>query len=392
MITTDKLLIELFNFGISKLDSKVPARDKKILSSLSRQIISGHFLTENQGKLLVKILKENLNYVSPVVAEKISLIENPVWSENFRVISQVRQISIKKGNIPEILIEFTYNKRLRQLVLDLNKQIDGQLSGINTKQYSLPLTEKNIFVVVSALKLFKFEIDPDIMKFYHEISEILKNADGMFDILELQDDKIINSVKKDIGVIDHSNLLLLNDRRFRYQYQIFSEIHEISLPALIAKRQSPKVWANSKNTNLDQLINALVDLNRLPILFIFNGHDAKETVENLKKMSEALEVNNINTDIGIYFRFDNSTEINKEFNNLVSSLKYNSRLEKQTKIVGISNNKLPKFMLTGNWRPNSVISFSNNFKNNKTSLYCDDVDLIIFYNNHQPFGEINAIV
>jgi hypothetical protein len=50
-------------------------------------------------------------------------------------------------------------------------------------------------------------------------------------------------------------------------------------------------------------------------------------------------------------------------------------------------------MLKSSWYPASVISFSTNFKNNKTSIYCDSTDLIIYYTNKQPLGGgIDAIV
>ena len=55
MITVDTLLIELFQQGIDKLDSQIPNRDKRILTSLARQLNSGNFLTENQAKLLIKM-------------------------------------------------------------------------------------------------------------------------------------------------------------------------------------------------------------------------------------------------------------------------------------------------------------------------------------------------
>ncbi len=76
MNTIDHLLIELYNIGVEKLDTSVPVRDKKILSSLARQIISGHFLTENQSKLLVKILKENYNSVQLAYAARYLLLKN----------------------------------------------------------------------------------------------------------------------------------------------------------------------------------------------------------------------------------------------------------------------------------------------------------------------------
>ena len=108
-------------------------------------------------------------------------------------------------------------------------------------------------------------------------------------------------------------------------------------------------------------------------------------------MATALESNSI-ADVGIYFRFDNTTEQNKIFNDLINTLKYNSKLDKNTKIVGLANNKLPKFLVKDQWKPNSIISFTNNFKNNKTSVYCDDVDLIIYYHDKAPLGDIDAIM
>ena len=74
-------------------------------------------------------------------------------------------------------------------------------------------------------------------------------------------------------------------------------------------------------------------------------------------------------------------------------MKYNSLLAQETKIAGIANNKLPKFLIKSKWYPKTVISFSNHFKNNKTSVYCDAVDLIVYYSDRQPLeGTINAIM
>jgi len=136
---------------------------------------------------------------------------------------------------------------------------------------------------------------------------------------------------------------------------------------------------------------ALYELNRLPVLFVFNGHDSKECLQNLKKMEKSLKNCDLNK-VGIYFRFDSAGDSNKDFNASISHLGYNVKLDKQTLVAGIANNKLPKFMLKNGWYPNSVISFSNNFKSNKTSVYCDAVDLIVYYNDKRPLGGVDAIV
>jgi hypothetical protein len=392
MITTDALLIELFQQGIEKLGSQIPNRDKKILISLSKQITAGHFLTENQSKLLIKIFVENLEFINSAVANSRSSIELPTWSQSFRVIEQVRKIFIAKDDNGRILVEFTYNKRLRQQISDLNKSIEGQMLAVNSKQYSIPLTEKNLHLVVNAFKNQGFEIDHILMEFYGEISEILKTTNTQFNVFSLTDKKLETAIFNEVGAITEDNLILLNDRRQKFQYSIFQKNPEISLKNSLANRPGTRVWIDSTRTPLDDVVGALAELNRLPLLVIFNGHESKECLKNLEKLAISLKNCGVAPNAGIYFRFDNISEHNKNFNNLVSQLEYNAQLNDTTLVAGIANNKLPKFLLKSKWYPKSVISFSNNFKANKTSVYCDAVDLIVYYNDKRPLGGADAIV
>lgn len=392
MITLDSLLIELFQQGIERLDYQIPSRDKKILISLSKQINSGHFLTENQAKLLVKILKENLKFITPLTAEQQAVVESPIWSQPFRVIEQLRKVLHSKEHEGRILVEFTYNKRLRQVITDINKDIEGQMLSQNGKQYSIPLTEKNVHLIVKTFKSQGFEIDPILMKFYEEIEEILSGDKDQFEIFKTSNKKLLSKVEEDIGPISEENISLLNDRSHKFQYSIFQKNPEKSLKNSIANRPSTKVWIDSTQTLLDDVVAAIKELNRLPLLVVFDGHDSKESLKNLKNLEKSLKNNDVETGVGIYFRFDNITDSNKEFNSTVGLLGYNTVLGNQTVVAGLANNRLPKFIVSNKWKPGSVISLTNNFKNNKTSYYCDDVDLIVYYNDRRPLGSIDAIV
>ena len=156
MITIDSILTELFQTGIDKLDTRIPNRDKKILNSLAKQVLAGQFLTENQSSLLLKIFKENRSWVPAQYNDAIDL---PAWSRPFRIIEHFRRISLTKDDNGKILVEFTYNKRLRQQLSDLSKQLEGQLIALNSKQYSIPLTEKNLHLIVKTLKNQGFRSD-----------------------------------------------------------------------------------------------------------------------------------------------------------------------------------------------------------------------------------------
>lgn len=389
MITIDSVLTELFQLDINKLDNRISNRDKKVLISLAKQLAVGQFLTENQSTLLIKIFKENKDLIPSPYNE---VIDYPTWSRPFRVLEQFRRISLTKDQDCRLLVEFTYNKRLRQLVTDLSKQLEGQLLALNSKQYSVPLTEKNLHLVVTALKNQGFEIDHILMEFYGEISEILKTTNTQFNVFSLTDKKLEAAIVNEVGSISEDNLILLNDRHQQFQYSIFQKNPEISLKNALANRPSTKVWIDSNQTSLDSVVEALGELNRLPLLVIFNGHESKECLKNLEKLAISLKNCGINSDVGIYFRFDNISEHNKNFNNLISQLGYNAQLNDTTLIAGIANNKLPKFFLKSKWYPKSVISFSNNFKSNKTSVYCNAVDLIVYYNDKRPLGGVDAVV
>jgi hypothetical protein len=389
MITIDSILTELFQTGIDKLDSRIPNRDKKILISLAKQLSAGHFLTENQSNLLLKIFKENKEWIP---AQYNNAIDLPSWSRAFRVIEHFRRISATKDHEGKLLVEFTYNKRLRQQISDLSKQLDGQLLAMNSKQYTVPLTEKNLYLLVNSFKNQGFEIDPILMEFYGEISSFLKNPNDQFNVFKLTDKKLESAVCKEVGDISEDNLILLNDCRQKFQYSIFQKNPEISLKNSLANRPGTRVWIDSSQTTLDNVVSALHQLNRLPALVIFNGHDSKDSLQNLKKLEISLKNTGVTSDVGIYFRFDNVTDQNKNFNNLISEIGYNTQLSDSTLIAGIANNKLPKFLLKTKWYPKSVISFTNNFRANKTSFYCDAVDLIVYYNEKRPLGGADAIV
>lgn len=391
MITTDQLLVDLYNSGIEHVDKSVPLKDKKILSSLARQVLHGNFLTENQANLLVKIFKENQSYLQLNDDANNLLITTPTWSKEFRIIEQVKKIYFINSAEPKLVVEFTYNKKIKEILSNLSKKIQGAMQ-VQLKHYTVDLTEQNIHKVIKALKNHNFDIDPKLWNFYQEISKIIENSKNPFEVFSIENEKILKLLKGDVGDISTQNLMLLNDRRYAYQYTISEKNPENSLKNTIANRTSTRVYIPSQTYSLDEVVGALSELNRFPALVVFNGHDVKDCQENVKKMEKIVNSMNIDS-VGIYFRFDNNSDANKNFNTLVSTIGFNKVLDKQTKIAGIVNNKLPKFLIKSDWYPKTVISFSNNFKNNKTSLYCDAVDLIIYYNSKQPLnGDVNAIV
>ena len=378
---------------IIKIDSTIFLnKDKRILMSLSNQIDQGHFLTENQSKLMVKIFNENITAIETIEPDIKNIIEHGQWSQLFRVIQRIRKISLSEDQENLILVEFTYDKRLKEKLVSLNSKIDGSITAVGSKVYALALTEKNIHFVISTFLKDDFEIHEKIMNFYFEIDKILKNEIDLFDIKYTTDENFKKIIYDRMGDISQENLLVLHDRKLRYQYTFSEKIEVTTLSSKIALRRTPKIFIGNNNFSLVSVINALQELKRFPALVMFEGHDSKINKKHLEMLASAVQESNIQGDIGIYFRFDKDADTSF-FNKTIADLSYNKQLTPNTVIAGIANSKIPKFLLTTDWKPKTVISFTTNFKNNKSAVYCNNVDLIVYYTDRKPLnGDVDVIV
>ena len=389
--TVDYLLLEI-NSHLNFPKNEISVKDKRILLSLSKQVSQGNFLTENQANLLLKIFKENINFITSLDPDAENIIKSERWSREFRVIEKIRKIFLRHDDETKIAIQFTYDKRLKTKLADLSKKINGAITTVGSKEYHIAFTEKNIFAVVAEFFKDQFDIDEKILIFYQEIKEIAKTNKDYYNVFSLKDEKFKKLVEANVGSITLDNLLKLHDRKIRYGYNVHEKIHEISLINAIAQRKKSKIFINSQTTSFDDIIGCLQKLDRLPLLVIFDGHDAKSDRKSLEIIENSVNSGFVDNSIGIYFRYDKEAD-GDMFNKAISSLKYNRQLDPTTSIAGISNNKIPKFMIKSGWKPQTIISFTNNFRNNKSSTYFSDVDLIIFYGLKQPIhGNVDAFM
>lgn len=393
MKTIDTLLSDIVRIGVGRLDNSVPLRDKKILVSLEKQINFGNFLTKNQGDLLLKIIKENESAFRHLIGDEYKLIDIPTWSKPFRVIQPVRKIYRKKDSLFHFVVEFTWNKRLQQHMIDLSKELQGSMISSSNKTFTIPLTEKNIYLVLNKLGPLKFDISAEIDDFYRKIKTIIEDKMEPDELDYKTNSLVYKNLVADIGEHNVDNLVLLADRQLRFQYQFLGLKTSTFLIEKIAQRKQSRIWIKESSVALKEIVSTISQLIRFPLLVMVNGHDSVDCLENIKKLQIALDQNNINYKPNVYFRFDNTNDNNIKFNSFVNENQLNNRLAADTKIVVLANNKLPKFVLQSAWYPKCVISFTNNFRTNKTSVWCDAVDLQIFYNDKQPLiGGTDAIL
>lgn len=394
----DEILNLIDQHGVDKLSSSVPNRDRRILKNLVRLAKLPEFFTESQGKLLLKILKENLESLSFVGVELIPSLKVPTWSRSFKIVKTVKKIYITKNEIGVSLIkiECPFNKDTKKAIADAAKNIEGPNAIYENGCYQFLLTERNLFNVINSLKKYNFEKSEEIQGFYDKISKFNKNTVlEQFSLLENKNEKLSRLLRYDVVDVDTCDPLLLEDRKIKFQYNFDlkdTKFSETSLEYKIATRKNHKIFLNSENFSLLEISKAIRNLRRLPVMLIFDEYQPKKCIDNLKLLKSCLDQMEVDLNVGVYFRFDSNSE-GAEFNKLVTEYGYNKQLDDHNRVAVVSNGKLPKFFLKSTWYPKSVISFSNQFRNNKTSVYCNECDLVLYYNDSMPvIGTVDEIV
>ena len=398
MTTIDNIVFKIESYGIDRLPMSVPMKDKKILKNMSRLMKMSEYITESQGNLVVKILKENLEHLNFVGGDLIPSLKTPSWSKIFKSVEKIRKISIETSGtgVPVIEIEASYSKDIKKAIAEIHKNSEGDVQLSSDKKYWVLLTEKNVIRVVDGLKKYNFEKSSEISEIYKKIKSIDYDAvEKKFNIDFVENEKLKNLLKNEITIGGMQDTLLLHDRKIAYQYKINKKIEnleETDLLYKIATRENHKIFLNSEETPLLELAGCLRRLDRLPTLIILDEYNSKSCIENLKNLKNVLTRLNFNGNVGVYFRFDNAGD-GEIFNKMISDYGYNKPLDQHNQIAVLSNGKIPKFFLKTDWYPKSVVSFTNHFRNNKTSIYCNSCDLIVYYTTSVPMiGNVNAIV
>lgn len=391
MITVDKLLIKLVNQNDPAIEEIIPKRDARVLRSLSTAILAPGFITENQSKLLVKILTEHTDKFTEHSADILEAISTPTWSRLFREVDRTKKLFIASGD-PQLVIEFAFSSPIRKLITTNARRISGLSQTSAGKIFTADLSEENIILLVDMLEPFGFEIDEKIMDFYKTIkSWNLDEVKSQFLLTNITHTNFQKQITADLGIDTPITENIINDRSIRYQFfhEKTEKIPE-NLTEILAYRKTAKVWIDKNKWSLEEIFASLIELKRLPVLVVFDHNDAKKCLEELENLHESLERNRIFNNVGIYFRLPNDT-VGTQFNKFIADHQYNSQLDSTTNIVGVQNGKIPKFFIKNEWKPMTVISVGSSLRNTKTAVYAASCDLIISHTDTQPIIESRII-
>lgn len=366
---------------------KLDRSDYNLINSFSRQLSRRVGFTDRQYELAKTKIDYYADQLPGLDIERIKeTLELPL-----REIDRARWIDIDEEKL-EILIRFTFSKKLINNIERLKKHISNEQWNYDkaNKTHIVKYTERNLFDVVESFKDKNFELRPLVKELYEKVTafDVEDYVPGVYNYqVKNMSNKGIEFITKELGNPTRDNLLLYRDRSIRYGLEHFDEdLDEIikqsnSLESAIANRQTKSVIIHKEVVNIEDLILALENLNRLPVVIVLPNAEAHDTLVTIHdRIKNIIPTKNICT----MFRMENDNSDGSYLNEYIKKEQINNKLAFDTKIVYTLENKVPKPLLKANFDPMCllVVSVGSSPLALRKLLGCyEDKDLIIHYNS-----------
>jgi hypothetical protein len=175
--------------------SAVLDNDYKALSDFYDKLSFGEDLTQNQGKYLLGLISRYRSY-SLCSYDIESILKNPIWKNNFRVIDYTKKISVEEDENGTLFIclKFPYSFKNTFDVEIENKYTERSQWDHTNKVRKLNLYSYNIIHLLEFVKEHKFEIDDSFYDAVSQTEEIWNQQDTIVSYAEVDHDtiKIVN--------------------------------------------------------------------------------------------------------------------------------------------------------------------------------------------------------
>ena len=208
-------------------------------------------------------------------------------------------------------------------------------------------------------------------------------------------EKSFNYAISSIGEPSLDNLYYFYDQKDKIGLYHFDtndlkeSMHHLSVTAKkVVNRTLPQVLINSKEYSVNNIAEVVLELYRFPLLVVLNE---TRCYDELTQFHQAFNGIIPNESCSVLFRLDNNEE-GVDFNQYIKRHSLNNLVDKNTKIVYISNNKIPKPLLQSDWMPNAAVT-TNSGRNygGKLDAYLDNLDLVMHYDSDISAWKKNVI-
>ena len=374
--------------------------DYNLVNSLARQTFRGTAYTDRQHELAkqkVLFYKEQFESNGYNVDVALEDLRMPL-----RQVDRSRWVKLvdhkgpnkvfESDTAPFIAVRFIFQKKLISNIDAIKRSLgEGDYDKENKIHY-FPFSERTVFEILSNFnETNNFEVQEELKEYYKKLQDMKNNKQnylaGIYGLkLKNLHEKSLNYAISSIGEPDIDNLCHYYDQKERFGlYHFDSDDLQKSLNSLspfaqrVVKRTKNQVLVNPKEFTVENLAEVVLELYRLPLLIVLNE---KTCYDELVSFHKAFNGIISNDSCSVLFRLDNTAE-GVDFNQYIKRHNLNSPVDKDTKIVYISNNKIPKPLLQSDWLPNAAITtFSGRaYGGNKVDSYLEELDLVVHYDD-----------
>lgn len=376
--------------------------DVTILNSIARQLQKSIALTDRQYELVKEKL---ISYKDQFAKNNINVVEA---CENLkfplREIDRSHWVKMLEYNgEPVIGIRFPFNKKIIDLLeavkrIPISKSSTSSSYKVKDHTHIFDPTPSNIYEVIKIAHRFstKFVIQKDLQQAFNQLQDYNDNKQdhipGIYNgVLKNVPDNVITALDNDIGPVNNETLALYYDRRMLYGLRHFDTLpleqslfNYSELSNRIIRRERAG-HIEDITRPFDQFVNSLIELKRFPLLMILKDEKNSDTAFNDLVTTYKSFSNIIDTqEISVLFRRGGDQD---PFNDYIKDKKLNNLVDKHTKVVYISNNKLPKPLLKADWKHKTVMFYRRNgLGYNNTTKYAQECDCQIVCETHTTSG------
>lgn len=379
---------------------QIDSKDSVILNSIAKQVRKSVALTDRQYELLREKLELYKNQFMSTDYNQLDLALDNLRMP-LRIIDRSKEISIVEDferkkpfnsidtkKIPWIKIRFPFAKKTILLVDEISNKVGNDYyHEKGSHDHYFRCTERNIFKVVQQFKDKNFDINSQLLEQYEKIKVMNDNKEnyipGIYNFkLKNLDKRSIDYMLSSVGEPSEENLAVYVDRKEQYglrhfdQHDVEKSLNNVTVLAKkIALREKFQVFISNKKYNINQLVEALLDLYRFPLLVVLPSTDYLKNLHLVHKAFEGVIPSELTS---VVFRLDNNDD-GKVFNDYIKLYGLNNLVDKTTKIVYTDTNKIPKPLIKTNWRPGAVLLLDSHRPNSKILNFIESSDLIIHY-------------
>jgi hypothetical protein len=369
--------------------------DRPILLSLARQLGRNIGLTDRQydlAKQKIRSYKDELELLGFDEIEKsLATLKIPL-----RQIDRTKTIQIVDSAFDDVLmlkkakaakwikIRFPFNKKTMQAIEELVKAHRHEYHHPHSSHtHYFALNEPIVENVVSKFRDRNFVIDQALLDAADEIAAISKNKEayvpGLYnDVLKNLRPNAVEFIASEVDDSDPHRALKLCDRRRRYGLDHVDVDVQAGLLGEIAHRDSTEVKLNLELHPINELADVINTLDRFPLLVLI---DEKTALEEVKSVHEAFAGVD-NSKQAALFRVTSSGS--PTVNDYIKDHKLNNWVDKNTKIVYISKNKLPKVLLNSKWQPMCVLDYVNSRRSTHVTTFVRNSSDLTIYLRDEP--------